>query len=222
VSEATAPQPEITDGEVDDSQTSAFIAAAAREAAADAAGAAQGPGIDQSAIVKQVLEGLTPQINTLLDKRVSGFQQMIEAERREKSELAARLREFEVAGLSEDERSALAQTERDEEVERLRLENELFRLQEQHPRGATIYRRLIEPGLTAQQQVALLDELLGTGTPAPSPTPPATPEARDTVPVNRNNPAHGYGSDVEVLENGEIMTDEVADRILSTQRWEMP
>lgn len=224
MSEATAPQAGITDGEVDDSQASAFVAEAAREAAAEAVGAAQGPGIDQEAIVRKVLEGLTPQINTLLDKRVSGFQQMIEAERREKSELASKLREFEVAGLSEDERSALAQQERDEEVERLRLENELFRLQEQHPKGATIYRRLIEPGLTAQQQVALLDELIAgaAGGPAPSPTPPATPEVRGTVPVDRNNPAHNLGDDVEVLPNGEIMSDEVADRILRTERWELP
>lgn len=217
MSEATAPN-QITDGNDDDSSAAAFIAGAAREAAAE--GAAGSPGIDQSAIVAQVLAGLTPQINTLLDKRVSGFQQMLQSEKAEKQELANRLREFEVAGLSEDERSTLQQQERDEEVERLRLENELFRLQEQHPKGATLYRRLIEPGLTAQQQVALLDELLGTN-PAPSPTPPATPEVRDTVPVDRNNPAYSVPGDVEVLPNGEIMSDEVADRILRTERWSM-
>jgi hypothetical protein len=216
VPEATAPE-----GIADRDDAAAFIESATREAAADAA---QNPGIDQEAIVKQVLAGLTPQINSLLDKRVSGFQQMLEAERTEKQELANRLREFEVAGLSEDERSALQQQERDEEVERLRLENELFRLQEQHPQGAAIYRRLIEPGLDASQQVALLDELISgaAAAAAPSPTPAPTPGASDTVPVDRNNPVHQVAGDVEVLENGEIMTDEIADRILRTERWEMP
>lgn len=218
MSEATAPQTGIDN---DDDPSSAFIEDAARQAAADVA--ATGQGIDQEAIVRKVLEGLTPQINGLLDKRVSGFQQMIEAERREKSELASRLREFEVAGLSEDERSALAQQERDEQLERLQLENEILRLQGQHPKAVTVYQRLIEPGLTAQQQIALLDELLsGSGTPAPSPTPAPAPEVRGTVPVDRNNPAHGISGDVEVMENGEIMTDELADRILQTQRWELP
>ncbi len=223
MSEATAPQTRITDGDPDESQTSAFIESAARQAAQDATGAANGQGIDQNAIVKQVVEALTPQINTLLDKRVAGFQQMLAAKDATIEEERSKLREFEVAGLSEDERSALAQQERDEEVDRLRLENELFRLQEQHPKGASIYRRLIEPGLSAQQQVALLDELIaGAGEPAPSPTPPATPEVRDTVPVDRNNPVHAVPGDVEVLPNGEIMTDEIADRILRTERWESP
>lgn len=221
MSEATAPD-QITDGNDDDSSANAFIESAAREAAAE--GAAGPKGIDQSAIVAQVLAGLTPQINTLLDKRVSGFQQMLQAEKAEKQQLSERLREFEVAGLSEDERSTLQQQERDEEVERLKLENELFRLQDQHPKGSSAYRRLIEPGLTAQQQVALLDELLAGsgGTPAPSQTPAApAPEARDTVPVDRNNPAYSVPGDVEVLPNGEIMSDEVADRILRTERWNM-
>lgn len=223
MSEATAQVGQIADEDKD--PTSAFIESAAREAAADRAAGATG--IDQDAIVKAVVEAMTPQINTLLDKRVSGFQQMLAQKDEALQESQQRLREFEIAGLSEDERSALQQQERDAEIERLRLENELFRLQEQHPRGATIYRRLLEPGLTAQQQVALLDELLGqqqsSAAPAPSPTPPApTPEAGGTVPVDRNNPAHSLGSDVEVLPNGEIMTDEVADRILRTERWSAP
>jgi hypothetical protein len=221
VSEATAPLGQIADD--DDDSASAFIESAAREAAADASAA--GPqGIDQDAIVNQLLEKLSPQLNGLLDKRVSGFQQLLERERTQREEAESKLREFEVAGLSEDERLALQQQERDEEVERLRLENELFRLQEQHPKGATIYRRLLEPGLTAQQQVALLDEMLaaqgGGQSPAPSPTPPApTPEGGGTVPVDRNNPAHNVGEDVMVLPNGEIMSDEIADRILRTERW---
>lgn len=201
----------------DDAQ-SAFIEEAAREAAAEGA-AAGTPGIDPKAIVSQILESLTPKINEMLDKRVAGFQKALSEKDAALTETQTKLREYEIAGLTEDERAQLSQKERDEEVERLRLENEVYRLAETHPRGAAIYRRLLEPNLTAAQQVALLEELLN-----PKPQSEATgaaPAAQtDTVPVDRNNPALTLDPSVQVLPGGEIMSDEVADRILATERWQ--
>lgn len=194
----------------DEAATRAFIEAASKKAAAES------PGIDPDAIVAKVMESLSPRLNDLLDKRVAGFQSALTESQRVTQEQASKLREYEIAGMSEDERSAVAQQERDEEVERLRLENELFRLRDKHPAGAAAYQRLLEADMSAEQQVALLDQLLTAKGEQPTPTPTPQP----AVLSDRNNPANTLPADTEVAEGGIVMNEDIAMATLkATPRW---
>lgn len=203
---------ETDDG--DEAQVRRFIEDASKKAAAET------PGIDPDAIVAKVLEGLTPQLNSLVDKRVGGFQQALAENQRVIEDQASKLREYEAAGLSEDERAALAQKERDEEMEQIRLERDILLLKEKFPKGAEAYQRLIsDEHVTAEQQIALLDQLLSAQGVQTAPAAPAAPAAPE-VPVDHNNPQRTLSPDAEVTDDGQVMSEEIAMATLrATPRW---
>lgn len=196
--------------EPDESNVDQFLAAASTPATP----AAEAPVSTPQATENQGTITLA-EMNALLDKRLSGFQRLLSEKDQAIADREAKLREFQVAGMSEDERTTLAQRERDEELERLRQENALYQLRDTFPDEVPLYMRLMKAA-TAEEQLAILRE---ARTPAEARQAVAdataaaqTPQA--TVPVLPNNPRHSLPADSVVLSDGTVMNDEIADNIL--------
>lgn len=188
-----------------------------QEAAADATiAAATSVGSSASTPATSDIASIAKEIEDRLrqeqDKRMGAFQSQLSERDQALAEAQNKLREYQVAGMSEDERQALQQQERDEELDNLRLRNQLYELQEKYPLAAPVYRRLIEAG-PVEEQIRILADAL-TPKQEGAIAAPVVPD------VDPNNPQNRLPADSIVTEGGVVMNEQIADQTLrSLSRW---
>lgn len=171
------------------------------------------PTVDIETLVSQITEKVIAGIQPQIDKRFGGFQQVIAKKDQELSTLQHELKNLRLAGLSEEEREQVLQSEKDAQIAQLQAELELERLGRQYPDLIEEYRQLLSAE-TAEEQLLRLKALREAQAAAATPTP--EPQAEPTVPeVDPNLPAtHTEISLGERMVDPDLMTDELADRIL--------
>jgi hypothetical protein len=142
------------------------------------------------------------------EERFKGFQRVIAEKDTALQRLQREYEEAKLSVLSEEEREAELARRSDQELDRLRAENELLKLMPDYPDELPVFQRLLAAP-DAKTQLELLRELRKPLTTANTPAggsnePPA---------VDSNNPASGNpGSGVSI--EGAQMTEEMAERLL--------
>lgn len=165
-------------------------------------------------LVSQITEKVVSAIQPKIDERMGGFQRVIAKKDQELSGLQEQLRSLQLAGLSEEEREQVVQSEKDARIRQLEAELELERLGRQYPDLIDEYRQILTAETAEQQLLRLkaLRESAHAATPATTPEPEPAPRVPE---VDPNNPAtHTEVSFGERLMDPDLMTDELADRIL--------
>lgn len=171
----------------------------------DTAPATEAPTTEQEAPATAAFDPkeLESRFTQMLDKRVGDFQRMI-SER--ETQIADLQRQLKTASMSEEEREQLTAQERDEEVERIRMENELLKLGQQYPDEVKIVQRMLE-GQSVSDYVTALRESLAAAK-------PQQPEPEQEVSdVDKNNPPSTPASsqdtrDMISLPDGRMVTRE--------------
>lgn len=144
------------------------------------------------------------------NERAKGFQRLIAERESALRETQRQLEEARLASLSDDEREAEVQRRSDQELERLRAENELLKLMPDYPDELPVFQRLLAAP-DAKTQLELLRELRAPKAPA---NPPAG-GSNEPPPVDPNNPASGTPGGGVFIE-GTPMTDDLAERLLNS------
>lgn len=160
------------------------------------AGAADIEKIRQEAIAKA---------NADAEERIKGFQRLIAERDTRERELTRQLEEQRIAALPDSDREMELARRRDQEVDRLRAENELLKLMPEFPDVFPDFQRL----LAASDSKAQLEFLRKLKQPQAS-TPPT--QAPAPASVDPNNPA-GIESGL-ILSDGTPMSADLAERVL--------
>lgn len=148
------------------------------------------------------------------EERFKGFQRVIAEKDTALQQLQRQYEEARLATLSEEEREAETARRSDQELERLRAENELLKLMPDYPDELPVFQRLLAAP-DAKTQLELLRELRKAQA-----APAITPAGGSNEPpaVDSNNPANGNPGSGVFIE-GAQMTEEMAERLLrSTSR----
>lgn len=149
---------------------------------------------------------LEARLTAAFDKRVAGFQRTISEKEKANAALSSQLEALSSAALSPDERAEAAQKKLANENAQLRAQIELHELEGEYGDVMSTYRQLLGAG-SAKDQLELIKALS-------HPTPVVTPEV--VVPdVDLNNPQRFPEAGVR-LDDGTILTDSIADRILGS------
>lgn len=171
--------------------------------------AAQGAGTDASGKPPVAPSPEIEKINAQFEERLKGMQRVIAEKDTRLAEALARLDQLESAGLPPDEQLQRRERKLAEENQALRAQLELAQLRKEYGKEFDLYEGLLQKQ-TAKEQLEFAREFLATLAPAKAPEEP-TPEVPD---VDLNNPMRRPVEGVR-LPDGSIMTDEIADRILS-------
>lgn len=172
--------------------------------ASDQPGATNGATPDLEDLVTRVAAAVTSQF----DQRFQGFQSV------QDKKLSALSREFKTARLSPEEQAQLDEETNDDELARLRLENQIYRSREQFPRGADLLSKLTQAE-SIEDQLAIIEAFASAA--APQAEAPEAPVADGEVlvpEVDRNSPGRPVKQGARsAIESGE-MNEEIADAIL--------
>jgi|WetSurMetagenome_2_1015567.scaffolds.fasta_scaffold476350_2 hypothetical protein len=152
-------------------------------------------------------------VRTQYEERIKGFQRLVS----EREQELVRLREQEerarISALPDDERTAYERSRAEEELSRLRTENEVLRMGSKYQSVYDKYEALMR-AKTVEEQFQLLDGWLKP--PAPSADADETEAHEKPAPVDKNNPVKQKATMV-----GDYQMDEtIAKRLLSSiQNW---
>ncbi len=171
--------------------------------------AAQGAGADASGKPPVAANPEIEKITTQFEERLKGMQRVIAEKDTRLAEALARLDQLESAGLPPDEQLQRRERKLAEENQALRAQLELAQLRKEYGKEFDLYEGLLQKQ-TAKEQLEFAREFLATLAPK-EPEKPAAPEVPD---VDLNNPMRRPAEGVR-LPDGTIMTEEIADRILS-------
>jgi hypothetical protein len=145
----------------------------------------------------------SPEIEKLkaeYEERFKGMQRLISERERTLADLQRKQSDLELASLPDGERAIAMSRRADEELARLRAENELLKLRNEYPNEVPAFEKLLK-ATTPKDQLDILRELArGMAASDKAPEPPD---------VDPNNPMRTPSEGAF----GE-MTDELADRIL--------
>ena len=164
--------------------------------------------------IEKRLEQVKQELSTQFEERAKGFQRALN----EKAEALAKAQreadELRMSGMSEDEKAEAQWSQMQEEVNRLKTENQLLQLQSEYPEEMPEFRKILAAA-SPKEQLELIRALRKAQ--AAASTPPATPAegTPDVPPVDLNNPAtYPHFGDGSVRFNGQPVTEEWADRVL--------
>lgn len=147
------------------------------------------------------------------EDRIKGFQRLLSSRDVELKETRAALtqmqsaiEEMKLGSMSEEERASFKAQKETEELVALRQKLAIYELASEYPEEVPVYRKLLD-AKDAIEQLRILRELR-------SPV-PVKAEA-EPVPdeIEPNNPRRTQKG--EVLEDGSVMTDELAERMLKS------
>lgn len=143
------------------------------------------------------LAALRAEMTAEFDKRIAGFQTVINKQTEE-------LRELKDASLSDEEREQLVKSESEEYTDKLERELAMAKFVARYPDVAPVYQQLLDAE-TPDEQAAILKSLAQ----------PKAPEVPATAPadVDPNNPAPTFGTITGRLADGTPISGDTA--------WEM-
>lgn len=144
-------------------------------------------------------------LRTEYEDRIKGFQRLVSERDSALADLQRKVADIELDRLPEDDRAKALARRAEEEVARLRSENELLRLRSEFPDEVPAFEKLLKAA-TPKEQLEVLRALARREAAQPSTTP-------EPPPVDPNNPMRQWSD--ETLVDGQPMTDELANRILS-------
>jgi hypothetical protein len=132
------------------------------------------------------LDTLVNRINAENEKRFRGFQS---AQDRRDEEFRKALDELKDRDLTPEEREVAESSKLQQEIEKLRRENEILSLRKTHPEEADLLNQFLKaPSL--QDQLELLSNFRKVAAPAaPEGDEPEAAEGGEPTPVDKNNPA---------------------------------
>lgn len=151
------------------------------------------------------LSALQDALMAEFDKRFSGVQSLLD---RRTSEFQSQLEELRTADLSPEDREEVLARKAQEEVERLKRENELLRLRKDFPEEVDLLSDFMEKS-SLQEQLALLSGFRKAKAEEQAQGEP--PQGQPT-PVDKNNPPRRQ--EVSLADMAGEMTNELADSIL--------
>ena len=168
------------------------------------------PAIDAEAIKAQLRQEMLAEF----DQRAAGFQRALNEKEAALRAAQERAREYEMSGMTQDERDALEWQQKEQEIERLRAENALLALQGEYPDELPVFRKILAGQSPKEQLDALRAYVASKAVLSTQDTPVAEPEP-DIPPVDFNNPASvptfsGTGQTF----NGQAVTEDWANRVL--------
>lgn len=159
------------------------------------------------------IESVKAEIAAEFEERAKGFQRLLAGRDQSLEALREELEQFKTAGLSEDEREQLALRKKDSRIQELEAKLELNALAGQYGTEMPYFERLLA-GESAEEQLKVMREFAQTLAPQPPPAAPAEPEY-DPSGVDMNRPGRSFEAGT-LLPDGSRMTDEIADRLLSS------
>jgi hypothetical protein len=159
------------------------------------------------------IEKVRVQLTREYDERIKGFQRQVSERETELRRLREQEEHNRLAAMPDDERMAYERSRTDEEVQRLRTENEVLRMSQKYTTVMDKYRALMD-AKSVEEQFQLLDTWLKATTPSAETDEdePAEPARSKPAPVDRNNPVKPRTVDV----GGYQMDDNIAQRILKS------
>jgi hypothetical protein len=153
-------------------------------------------------------------IRTEFEARFKGLQRVIAEKDEALQRYTTELSELKTAGLSEEEREQLKQTELKQRLDQLARENELLKLSKDYPEELPLFQKLVG-AQDVKSQLDVIRELKAAIAQVQAPA--AAPKEQDleVSDVNPINPARREAPGVR-LSDGRLMSDDIADRILKS------
>jgi hypothetical protein len=154
------------------------------------------------------IEKVRVQLTREYDERIKGFQRQVSERETELKRLREQEERNRLAAMPDDERMAYERSRSDEEVQRLRTENEVLRMSQKYTTVMDKYRALMD-AKSVEEQFQLLDTWLKPPSAETDEDESAEPARSKPAPVDRNNP-------VKRQVSGNQMDDSIAERILKS------
>jgi hypothetical protein len=173
---------------------------------------AQEPAAQPSANVDAGVEAVLDRLGKTLDERFSGFQSLVD---RKIGGLNSQLSELKAQYLTPEERAAQEQESEKKEIESLRMENQLFRLRQDHPDAVDLIIGAMGTQ-SLEDQIAFIESKMGKKAIAQVEA-AVEADASTGGEVDQNNPGRKPKMGAATAAFTEIDSEEAADAILNSQ-----